>query len=107
MLKYNGHENKDYNQTCTVCGYVAGDDVQTCPRCMRREMMIAAGHYGSTDVWGNWECYSGCPACAEEDEPCPNCSSLDVDRCHHNPSAADPECDYWECMECGEQWGHE
>lgn len=37
---------------------------------------------------------------------CPACEGADVDRLHHAPTFALPECDYWQCMECEHEWGH-
>ena len=63
MLKFNGNKDKNYNHTCTECGAVYGDGVETCATCASN---AHEGHYGSTDVWGNWVCYTSCPACEAE-----------------------------------------
>jgi len=63
MLEYNGNRDKNYTLTCTECGAVYGDGVETCARCASN---ANRGHYGSNDVWGNWVCYTSCPACEAE-----------------------------------------
>lgn len=37
---------------------------------------------------------------------CPQCGSEEVLELHHDGTFASPECDYYECDDCGEQWGH-
>jgi hypothetical protein len=40
------------------------------------------------------------------EEKCPKCESENVEKRHHNPTFALPECDYFQCEECEHQWGH-
>ena len=44
---------------------------------------------------------------AHQSERCPHCKSDDTVRCHYRGSPAIPECDYWLCNSCTNQWGHE
>lgn len=38
---------------------------------------------------------------------CSVCGSTSIARCHSDATFAVPECDYFECEDCGHQWGHE
>ena len=37
---------------------------------------------------------------------CPFCGSADIDHLHSAGGFSLPECYYWECSTCREQWGH-
>jgi hypothetical protein len=60
----------------------------------------------------NWEAIFGCPRKEKRERiqrgpRCPKCDCRDVDRIHHEATFAIPECTFWMCSECDEQWGHE
>ena len=38
---------------------------------------------------------------------CSECGSDEVNCCHHSGDFIAPECDYFQCMDCGHQWGFE
>ena len=47
-----------------------------------------------------------CPLCENCETVCPKCQSSDIGKRHAHPTFALPECDFWECVQCGHQWDH-
>ena len=37
---------------------------------------------------------------------CPACGSDDIDKLHHQPTFALPECEFLYCNECEHEWDH-
>lgn len=50
---------------------------------------------------------SDCKEHCEADPQCPGCGSFDINKRHHQPTFAVPECHYMECDECKHQWDHQ
>jgi hypothetical protein len=51
--------------------------------------------------------FEGVNAGDDQVDTCPECGGHNVEKRHHAPTFAVPECDYKECEDCQHQWDHQ